>query len=117
MAGENGVTEASTWLIQTAQGPLAVSLAVIAVAGIGFALLLGHLPLKNIGKRFIGVFLLLGAAGLASSLLSLARSHDNLPAGASTSVLGGPPVAGPGTKPGEPPPEDPYAGASVPIRR
>lgn len=117
MGSANGITEASSWLIETVQGPLALSIAVIAVAGIGFALLKGHLPIQDIGRRFVGVFVLMGAAGLASSFLSIARSHDNVPAHASTSVLGAPSINQQSTTPSQLPPEDPYAGASVPIRR
>jgi type IV secretory pathway VirB2 component (pilin) len=117
MAGPStsGLVGAANWLVDLIQGPLALSLAVVSIAGAGYALLNGRLELLSMGRRVVGVFVLLGAVGLASTFMHLAGAPiESAPAKAAPlsapTVIEAPQVAP------QSPPEDPYAGASVPVR-
>jgi len=101
---------AAHWAEQLLLGPLGTSLAVIAVAWFGFALLAGRFSLRRGGLLALGCFVLFGAPSLARALIGLAHSSN----GSATTLppqqitVPPPPVAA------IPAPFDPYAGASVP---
>lgn len=54
-------------------GPLATTLAVIAVAFFGLQLLGGTIDMRRAGRLVIGCFLVFGASTLAAGLMSAAR--------------------------------------------
>lgn len=64
---------AAQWVNQIVLGPLGTSVAVIAVAWFGFALLAGRLTLRRGGLLALGCFVLFGAPGLARALIGLAQ--------------------------------------------
>lgn len=86
-------------------------LAVIAIAGLGFAMLQGRLsPRKGI-KVVLGCFILFGAPALAKGLADLAH-FSTTPSIRSIEMTPAPPA----TAPSPPAPNpDPYAGPSVPM--
>ena len=102
------IVDSIAWLNGLVGGTLAVSLAVIGFALLGFLLLSGRLPTRRAGRVVIGAFLLFGAPAIAAGL-----------------ILGGSEVSAPPPPPPVPvateapradlPPAnyDPYAGASL----
>ena len=98
------------WIEQVLLGPLGTSLAVIAVAWFGFEMLTGRLSPRRGGLLVLGCFVLFNASGLARALVDLARGSGAASGPIATQQITVPlPPA-----PGNPPPYDPYAGASVP---
>ena len=96
------------WLNSLLLGSLATSVGVIAVAGLGFAALNGHVVLADYRRVIVGCFVLFGAREIASGILSFVSFAGPLPAAGYATV--------PSTVP--PAPQviqhyDPYAGASL----
>jgi type IV secretion system protein VirB2 len=91
-------------------GPLATSIAIIAVAWVGFAMLSGRVDIRRGLAVKLGCFLLFGARGIAEGL----RGSANTPTIASQVSTPQPPVyTKPPSIPSNPNAYDPYAGASV----
>jgi len=89
---------------------LGTSIAVLAVAGIGFAMRQGRLSLRGGVKVVLGRFILFGAPAIANGLAGMAR-WTSLPA----AVVEAAPTPEPVNVPNLPPPNpDPYARASSP---
>lgn len=90
------------------QGPLVVTLCVIAVALVGFAALGGRLPVRMGARAVLGCFVVLGAPVIASSLMW--RGEESSP----QVVYQAENVAAESARPELPPAEyDPYSGASL----
>lgn len=108
-AGTAPVLEpASQWLAGTLLGEVAVSLCVIAVAFVGFAMLTGRLAARDGLRVGIGCFVLLGAPALAAGLREAAGdAAGHAPADIS--------AFSPSVEQAPLPPtySDPYAGASL----
>lgn len=105
----DAIGAAASWLTGLATGSAATSIAVLAVAGLGFAMLRGRLELWHAGRVIIGCALLFSAVSLAHALYALSgQTGQNAPPAA--------PDAAPSPVPKftPPPAYDPYAGASVP---
>lgn len=112
-ATDSAIGNASSWALSLTSGSIAASLAVLAVAGVGFAMLTGRLRIRNGGTVLIGCFVLFGSAVLAQSLLEFAEgSRNNQVPQAQADLFMPPPPAL------EPPKRqlsvDPYAGAALP---
>ncbi|MEP9404438.1 TrbC/VirB2 family protein [Sphingomonas sp. VNH70] len=110
--GGQAIITAARWLQDALIGTVATTLAVLAVAGIGFLLLTGRLHLRRGSSVLLGCFLLFGAPVIAAGLLGdREETVVTVPA---------PPVASPTPLPRPMPlasPSavfDPYAGAAVP---
>ena len=102
------LTPAAAWIEGLLLGTVGTTIAIIAVASIGFMMLGGRLRLRHGMTVIAGCFLLFGASGIVAGLRASL-------AGTTTSEVAAAP----------PPPSplenvaanaDPYAGASVPIR-
>jgi type IV secretory pathway VirB2 component (pilin) len=97
------------WVVDLLVGPIGTSMAVIAVAWVGFSLLEGRLTVRRGAMVVLGCFILFGAPSIARELLDLAgRDSGRIPAPDLA------PAAPPQPPPPLPPQPDPYAGASVP---
>lgn len=71
MPGEsNAIVEAVHWIDNALLGPIATSLAVIAVALLGFAMLMGRINIRRALSVVVGCFLIFGARGIAEGLRS-----------------------------------------------
>lgn len=113
--GSSAIAGGVAWAQGAALGTVATTVAVIAVAAIGLLMLSGRLELRRGITVVFGCFLLFGASSIAAALAGLTGA-DRRP---------GQPVApDPGPLSSRlpssaPPPSayDPYAGASVPMRR
>ena len=102
------------WVEHALTGTLAVVVATIAVAFVGFAMLSGRVDMRRGAIIFIGCFILFGASAIANGL----RSAGDATSGeypSSETVPPRPAVTQP-LLPASPNPSyfDPYAGASVP---
>lgn len=97
------------WIQDLLVGQLAVSVAVIAVASIGFMMLRGRIDLRRGASILIGCFIVFGASTIASglkTLTSLSDTHTRPSTAASTPLILVPP-------PSVSRDTDPYAGAAL----
>ena len=100
----------ASWIEQLIAGPLGTSLAVIAVAWFGVALLGGRLSIKQGGILVLGCFVMFAAPVMARALIGLAQQT----AGGTAEVQPREFVVPRSLPTSRPPAYDPYAGASVP---
>jgi type IV secretion system protein VirB2 len=112
-AGSSSLLAAVQWLEGTLLGTIATTVAVIAVASVGFMALSGRVDLRRAAAVILGCFILFGASSIVAGLEGLARGADasgpSQPViSADISPLAQPPAPQPGY--------DPYAGAAVPMR-
>lgn len=112
-ATDSAIGNASSWAMSLTTGSFAVSLAVLAVSGVGFAMLTGRLRIRSGGSVLIGCFVLFGSATIARSLLEIAEGSrsNQVPQAQADLFMPSPPAL-------EPPKRqisaDPYAGAALP---
>jgi type IV secretion system protein VirB2 len=66
--GNDPVTSALLWMQGILLGPIATTLAVMAVAGVGFMMLTGRMNWRYGATVIIGVFIIFGAPRLVASL-------------------------------------------------
>jgi len=107
---------AISWLQDLLLGTVATSIAVIAIAAIGFGMLTGRVNIRHGATVVLGCFILFGASTIVNGLRYAASGvgGDTAPP---VVVVAPPPPPPPHVQPsGMPAPYDPYAGASVPIR-
>jgi type IV secretory pathway VirB2 component (pilin) len=71
----SAITSAASWITDLLFGPLAIAVAVIAVAWVGFAMLSGRIEIRRGLAVVIGCFILFGARGIADGLRSTATSN------------------------------------------
>ena len=115
-AGSSVLVAAISWLQDVLLGTVATSIAVIAIAAIGFGMLTGRVNIRHGATVILGCFILFGASTIVNGLRYAASGvggGDPPP----VIVAAPPPPPPPRVQPtGVPAPYDPYAGASVPIR-
>lgn len=108
------IEAAAAWIEALVTGPLATTLAILAIAGVGFQLLAGRFDVMRSARVVLGVFVLLGSLTIARALLTIPEASIT-PVGASPALQ--PPRTDPIPAPVQRVvPADPYAGASVPTR-
>lgn len=66
--GGNPLVDALLWMQDILLGPIATSLAVMAVAGVGFMMLTGRMNWRYGGTVIVGVFIIFGAPRLVNSI-------------------------------------------------
>jgi type IV secretory pathway VirB2 component (pilin) len=109
-SGPSALADAVNWAADLLLGTVGTSFAVLAIAGIGLALMSGRLQTRRAGMVVIGIFVLVGAPAIARALVGLTGQNPaQAPRTADQAAVL------PATMP-TPPPYDPYAGASVPGR-
>lgn len=105
------------WIQGVALGTIATSIALIAVASIGFLMLGGRVPVRRGATVIAGCFVLFGAPAIAAGLLGSLQSKRDIPMRATRPPS---PLAAaiprPTPVPTPAPSYDPYAGAAVPQR-
>lgn len=110
-AGELGaVSRALEFMQDTLLGSAATSIAIIAIAALGFMLLTGRVDVRRAARVVIGCFIIFGAATVGATLYQLSAKTSPTAPVSQPSPLSPEPL---------PPPAsnmvyDPYAGASVP---
>lgn len=114
-AGSSVLVTAISWLQDVLLGTVATSIAVIAVAAIGFGMLTGRVNIRHGATVILGCFILFGASTIVNGLRYAASGTG----GYDPPVIAAappPPPPPPRVQPsGTPAPYDPYAGASVPM--
>lgn len=116
MNGGSSIEVAADWVIALMSGSLALTLAVLGIAAIGFAMLAGRIDIRRVGLVILGCFLVFGANAIAARLLGVATNRNEPIASNAELFQPEAPIVQP--KRAEPPPGyDPYAGAALPERR
>ena len=115
-AGSSVLVAAISWLQDVLLGTAATSIAVIAIAAIGFGMLTGRVNIRHGATVILGCFILFGASTIVNGLRYAASGvggYDPPP----VIVAAPPPPIPPRVQPTRAPaPYDPYAGASVPMQ-
>lgn len=111
--GAGALVAAAAWVRALVTGTVATIIATIAVAGVGFLMLQGRLPLRRGIGVVLGCFVIFGAGVIANALMALATGGRELGPGAPVPISVRPTPVAP---PPQPQVYDPYAGASVPVR-
>jgi type IV secretory pathway VirB2 component (pilin) len=109
----SALAAANNWVAALLTGTLATTVATIAIAGIGFLMLQGRLPLRRGVTIVLGCFIIFGASSIGRGLLMLNSGLSGIAPGGPAAVVQAPPAI---TVPPQPEVYDPYAGASVPVR-
>ena len=108
---ELSMSVAVNWLATLMLGSIGTAIAILAVAGLGIAMLSGRLPVRRGGQMVVGCFILFSSHAIASGLWDKGHARVDEPI-LPTNIEAPAYVAQ--TPP--PTPYDPYAGASVPVR-
>lgn len=108
----SAIGDASAWLTSMLTGSVAISLAVLAIAGVGYSLLNGTLQVRRGAMAVLGCFILFGAGAVAKSLMGI----DDVQTITSSQPIDmemflAPSAPLPTQK--SPSPKDPYAGAAL----
>ncbi len=107
-SGASPLQGAALWITELMQGPLVVTLCVIAVALVGFAALGGRVPVRMGARAVLGCFVVLGAPVVASALMWQGEEPSPQVVYQAESVTTEP------SRPDLPPADyDPYSGASL----
>lgn len=110
--GSNALLSAVQWVQGTLLGTLATTVAVIAIAWIGFGMLAGRINIQRGATVILGCFILFGASSIVSGLMMAIETVGPAPEPVIAAAPPPPPTAPLPT----PTAYDPYAGASVPVR-
>jgi type IV secretory pathway VirB2 component (pilin) len=110
-ASTHAIGHAVDWWAALLSGSFATSIAVLAVAGLGFAMLRGEVSLRHGIRVVLGCFILFGAPTIAQGLMTTASGHAAGSAQTDPAVIRIPP---PPKAQSEANPFDPYAGAAAP---
>lgn len=109
--GSSVLVGAVQWLQGAMLGTVATSLAVIAIALLGFGMLTGRIDVRRAFAAILGCFIIFLAPSIAAGILEASKTE--------VANISGAPAASPSPLPSfnaSPEPYDPYAGASVPTR-
>lgn len=111
--GSSVIVAAVSWLEGTMLGTVATSIAVVAIAAIGFMMLAGRFDVRRGITVAVGAFILFGASSIAAGIQSASNGTDfaAVPTAAPPAAYVQAPAAPP---PAVPANRDPYAGAAVP---
>jgi type IV secretory pathway VirB2 component (pilin) len=112
-AGSNAIAAAIGWLQATLLGSVGTSIAIIAVAAVGFRMLTGRVHWRYGASVLVGCFILFGASTIAAGLRAAMEGRDVPVVAAPPPVVPPPAVALPAAPPAN---ADPFAGAAVPTR-
>lgn len=112
--GPSPLVGAASWVEQLLTGTVATTVAVIAVAWLGYLTLSGRIDLRRALTILLGCFILFGAPVIAQGVLRLTEAGG----GPLASVVAAPVASFPTPLASAAPATvDPYAGASVPVER
>jgi hypothetical protein len=104
------------WLEGTLLGTVATTIAIVAVASIGFLLMTGRINVRRASQVVFGCFILFGASTIASGIMNAVSGTVEMPEAAASPSQ---PPAYPTVAPAQSVkaiPYDPYAGAAMPPR-
>ena len=112
----NAIASAAAWLQAMLLGTIAATIAVIAIASIGFLMLSGRTDVRRAAHMIVGCFVIFGASAIASGMvgaISRVSDSDAVVQAPTPPPAVAPPVGYPNSNPSA---FDPYAGAAVPSR-
>jgi type IV secretory pathway VirB2 component (pilin) len=115
-APPNVFAELVQWLDAMLLGTIATTIAVLAVASVGFLLMSGRIDVRRAAQVIAGCFILFGASSIAAGIMG------SLGPDGSAQVLAEQPPSAPAYPPAmtqapvQALPYDPYAGAALPTR-
>lgn len=116
-AGSSVFVTAVAWLQDILLGTVATSIAIVAIAAMGFGMLTGRINIRHGVSVILGCFILFGASSIVSSLrLAVGGDYAEAPPPV---IAAPPPAPTPTPRPNptkSPQPVDPYPGASMPFR-
>ena len=115
-SGSNAFTAAVGWLEGALAGSIATTIAIIAIASIGFLMLTGRIDLRRAARVVFGCFIIFGASTIAQGIIGAVSGS-----GAGRELAQAPPPPPAVSQPPAYPkanasPYDPYAGAALPPR-
>ncbi|NIJ20016.1 type IV secretory pathway VirB2 component (pilin) [Sphingomonas naasensis] len=110
--GQSALNAAVRWLEGTLLGTVATTIAVLAVASVGYGALTGRIDLRRGATVVIGCFVLFGASSIAAGLQGLVAGD----APAEAADMGQAEISPLAELPPRQSGYDPYAGAAVPQR-
>lgn len=108
--GSGALVAAAQWVEGTLLGTVATTIAVIAVASVGFLTLSGRIDIRRGVTVIAGCFILFGASSIVAGITGAAGSNATDSAAAYVAPA---PMPIPSPSPHAVTPYDPYAGASV----
>ena len=82
---QSALAQPAIWLAETATGQLALIVATIAVASVGFTMLDGRLDWRRGVRVLLGCFLLFGATSISAAFLQFGQNAPALAESSSTS--------------------------------
>lgn len=100
---------AGEWLEELLRGRLVTTLAILAVAFVGYQMISGRMSLKAALRVALGCFILFGSSAIAQGLIGVARD-GGVPAPPTPAAELVVPVPSPRTPPVSANPFDPYSG-------
>ena len=113
-SGSNAFASAVGWLEGALAGSIATTIAIIAVASIGFLMLTGRIDVSRAAQVVFGCFIIFGASTIAQGIIGAVSGSGTGPEVARAPP---PPVSQPPAYPkANATPYDPYAGAALPPR-
>jgi type IV secretory pathway VirB2 component (pilin) len=105
---------AAQWVDTLIQRPVVTSLAVLAMAAVGLAMLSGRIAVRRGATVALGCFLTFGASAITHGIFAAATYPPDVEATTTAAAIEPPPpVFEIPAKPERPVVNDPYAGASV----
>lgn len=114
--GSSPLVAAVDWLQGTLLGTVATTVAIIAVASVGYGMLTGRIDWRRGASIFLGCFIVLGASSIAAGIRSAAGAGEGTLSYEAPPAAPQParPITLPALSPPSPGAADPYAGAAVP---
>ena len=95
-------------------GTVAVTIAIIVVASIGFLMLAGRIDLRRSASVIVGCFIIFGASIIAGGIMSTANGIAAREEATEPMPMALAPPSPPAYPQAPPQPYDPYAGAALP---
>jgi type IV secretory pathway VirB2 component (pilin) len=108
-AGDGSLVAASRWLTDLLAGQIATTIAVLAVAFVGFRMLTGRFSVKAALRVVLGCFVLFGSSVLVQGLMLAARDAGTPMVPAAAAPYQTPPRPTPAAPPSSANPFDPYS--------
>lgn len=112
-AGSSALVAAVRWVEAVVLGPIATSVAVLAIAALGLMMLTGRVPIRRGATVILGCLVLFCASMIATGI------HGAIwqgPENGRIDTNAAAPIPAPPPLPSTQPTYDPYAGAAVPPR-
>lgn len=109
------ISSAVGWLQSILLGTLAITVAIVAIASLGFLMMTGRIDFRRAAQLVLGCFIIFGASTIATGILAAVSDGGGQPYMAQAAsppplLPSPPPAAAQSTS------YDPYAGAALPPR-